>query len=453
MRSRLWYSAISAAAILSWVGMSPVEAKEGFGITKKTAALVRINPPKVFLMGTRISFKATSQDSQSQGLAETVRSQLESGLINADSRLTADASKPEVLVEVSVLQNDYNEDWQKRQETQRRQVGKDSKGKPVYQDYEVTVDYKTVSYAFRATYKVSDLVKGTNLDGDSVRFDLRKDFREGSGAPQKFDLENSGAAAVVNHVVPRLTPTREKIGVLLPKGSLESFLRLAENGLWNQYLEALEGVSVKPSPIEESYRQYALGTAYEALGYAAEDPEMTLKYLEQAASYYNRALESNPEEKFFSKPYDSFWTSKSAPAPLYRVKEALVDYRRIKDFRDNYDQLQADKAAASPEVAGGKTLATAAGVENSDAVDNEAVIRMVRSGLPDEIVLRSINGAPRYNFDVSPGGLVALAEARVSPRLIERIQEIAAYRKSAPKGKPTPKKPVSTKKPGSKGGR
>jgi hypothetical protein len=451
MRSRLLYLAISTVAVLGWASGSPAEAKEGFGLTKKTAALVRVNPPKVFLMGTRIDVSASSQDAENQSLAETIRSQLESGLINADSRLTADKLKPEILVEVAVLQNDYNEEWQKRKEIQRKKVGKDEKGKPIYQEYEVMVDYKIVTYAFRASYKVSDLVKGTTLDGDNVRFDSRNQFREGNGAPEKFNLENSGAAAVVAQVVPRLTPSREKIGVLLPKGSLETYLRLAENGLWNQYLEALEGAPAKPSPTEESYRQYALGTAYEALGYAAEDAETTLKYLQQAATYYNKALESNPQEKFFSKPYDSFFTSKSAPAPVERVREALVDYRRLKDFRDNYDKLQAAKAAPPPQTDGSKTLtATAApGTQPAvEAIDNEAVIRMVRSGLPDDIVLKSINSAPRYNFDASPGGLVALAEAKVSPRLIERIQEIAARGNAAPKAKPAPKKTTAAKKPG-----
>lgn len=434
-------------AVFLALGLSaaPAGAGEGFGWTKKTATLVRVSPPKVFLMGTRINVKATSQSSANQALADKIRSQLESELISADSRLSADTTRPEVLIDLAVLQNDYSESTSQRREIQQRQVGKDAKGKPVYQDYEVMVTYKTVSYAFGASYKVSDLVKGVSLDADTVRYELRKDYREGSGAPEQFSLESSGAVAVVNHIVPRLTFTREKIGVMLPKGSLESYLPLGENGLWSKYLEALSGLSEKPKANEESYRQYALGTAYEALGYAADEPDTTLNYLEQAAGFYNRAIETNPGEKYFSQPYQSLFGlgSKTAVAPLERVKQALGDYRRIKEFRESYEKMQVAAKAAVP-TEGGKSLDRPAGP--NDAVDNAAVIQMVQSGLSEDIILTSINAAPHCNFDISPKGLVELSQAKVSAGLIKRMQEIATKGNDAAKGKSAAKKKAAPKK-------
>jgi hypothetical protein len=281
-------------------------------------------------------------------------------------------------------------------------------------------------------------MKGASLDADTVRYELRQDYREGSGAPEKFSLEGSGAESVVNKIVPRLTPTREKIGVLLPKGTLETYVPLGENGLWSKYLEALSGLSANPKPIEESYRQYALGTAYEALGYAADDPDTTLKYLEQAASCYNHAIEANPGEKFFSKPYESLFGGKTAAAPLDRAKQALGDYRRIKEFKESYEKMQvAAKSAAIAE--GAKALDRPAGA--NDALDNAAVIQMVQSGLPEDIIMTSINSSPRCNFDVSPKGLVELSQAKVSGSLIHRMQEMASKGKDAGKVKPSRKSP------------
>jgi tetratricopeptide (TPR) repeat protein len=428
----------TAAFVVFGFCLSSAPVSADFGWTKKTATLVRVSPPKVFLMGTRINVKATSQNPANQALAEKIRSQLESSLISSDNRLTADAAKPEVLVDVTVLQNDFSENTSKRQETQQRQVGKDAKGKPVYQSYDVMVDYKTVSYAFGASYKVNDLVKGTSLDADTVRFALNKDYREGSGAPEKFSLESSGAESVVNKIVPRLTPTREKIGVLLPKGALETYVPLGENGLWSKYLEALSGLHENPKPVEESYRQYALGTAYEALGYAADDPDTTLKYLEQAASCYNRAIEANPGEKFFSKPYESLFGGKTAAAPLDRAKQALGDYRRIKEFKESYEKMQVAAKSAPPE--GEKSLDHPVSGA-SDAIDNAAVIQMVRSGLSEDIIVTSIDSSPHCNFDVSPKGLVELSQAKVSSSLIHRMQEIAAKGKDAGKVKQAKKAP------------
>jgi hypothetical protein len=423
----------------------PVIAGEGFGsllFGKKVATLNRVNPPKVLLLGTRIDIKTNSHDSQSAGVAQRLHSQLESDLLRNDSRLSSDPSNPQTLIEVTITQNSYNESWENRQMTQSRQVGKDSKGHAVYQDYQVDVKFKTVKHHFSAAYKVTDQAKHTNLDSDSVQSNSENSYQEGNGAPDQASLENTAIQTVVNRIVHDLTPTREPVGVLLPKGSLENYANLAEANLWNKYLEALEGLAAKPKPEDESYRKYALGVAYEALGYSAENEETTLKYLEQASDYYNQALEANPKEKYFAQAYESFMGGKKAAAPLERVRSALVSYRKLKENRERYAADQATvtavaSAAAEPaDGQGAKSLTSS----ESRAMNNSAVIKMVRAGLSEDIVLTSINSAAKTSFDVSPDGLVALSEAKVSPRVILRIQEVA-------KGKTPGKKAGKAAKP------
>ncbi len=411
-------------AVLMMLAPLPAIAGEGFGMTvftKKVATLTRVNPPKVYLMGTRIAVKATGQNPQYADVASRIQSQLESELLNNDNRLTSDSSHPQTMIDVAVTQNEYAESWDTRRMTQSRKVGKDSKGKAIYQDYDVDVKFKTVKYHFTSTYKVTDLAQRRNLDSDSVQSNFEKSFQEGNGAPDQGNLENIGVQMVVNRVVTNLTPTRERIGVLLPKGSLENYIRLAEANLWNKYLEALEGLPQKAKAEDEAYRKYAIGTAYEALGYSAETEDTTLKYLEQAADYYNQALESNPQEKFFSQGYDSIVASKKTASPLERVRSALVSYRKLKEFKDHYAETQVAAAAAPVDsVPGGKSLA------EPGAMNNASVIKMVRAGLSEDIILTSINSAAKHSFDVSPDGLVALSESQVNPRIIQRIQEVAS---------------------------
>ena len=420
--------------VAALLGALPAVAKEGFGMmTKKAAAVTRVSPPAVFLMRTKIQVKATSAKPADNGLAQRLQSQLESELISRDSRLTVEPNRPETLVEVNILQNEAGEQWETREVMKVRQTGKDSKGKPIFDTYKDNVRYKVVTHSFSASYKVTDLTKKASLDADSAQVSFKKDFEEGNGAPETFSLEGSAINQVVETIVRRITPTRETIHVLVPKGTLEDLGNLAEAGQWNLYLEALEKRTPSPKPADDSYRQYALGTAYEALGYAADEPATTLKYLEQASVYYGKAIETNPGEKFFSQEYESLLgnllkSDKKIPPPLQRVQSALVSYRRLKDFQDNYESLLASKGtenAKSLDAGGG-------GAAAADAMDNEDVISMAEAGLEGDIILKAIDSAPGHQFDVSPQGLIGLASAKVDKKIILRIQEVASGKKAPP---------------------
>lgn len=429
---------LAGTLVVLLAGASPaVAGKEGFGFAmmKKAATVTRVNPPSVYLMGTKIAVKATSTVDNGEGLAQRLRTQLESELLGRDSRLTT-SQNPDTLIEVSILQSEGDERWEQRRVSRLRKVGTDSKGKPILNMVEIEARFKVVTHSFSASYKVTDLVKNASLDADSFQYNYEKDFEDGKDAPQIFNLETSAIGRVVESVAQRLTSTKEKVGVLLPKGSLEDLVPLAEGGHWNKYLEALERRSPSAKPMDDSYRLYAIGTAYEALGYEAENEDTTLRYLEQADVYYNKALDANPGEKFFSQGYDSLLTSKTAQAPLDRVRAALSSYRRIKVFKEEYAGMQV--AAKTAETsAGGKSVEVGS---DPHAMNNAAVIKMVRAGLPEEVILTAINSAPQAQFDVSPQGLISLSEANVEKNVILRIQELAAKKTTAPKKSVSPKK-------------
>jgi hypothetical protein len=432
MRRTLQLRTLLAASLLA--AALPAGAREGFGtFTKKVASVVRVSPPAVFVRGTKFQVTASGSGSVNGDLAKRLQSQLESELIGRDSRLIVDSNRPEVLIEVSILQNDKSEHWEDRQESVVVQTGTNAKGKAVFDTRQVTVRYKIITHAFALSYKISDRVKMVSLDANSLHVDFSNGFRDGTAAPEMFALESAALGKTVDAIARRITPTREQFGVLLPQGSLEDLANLAVAGQWNVYLERLERRPPNPKVEDESYRQYAMGVAYEALGYAAEDPAETLKYLEQASVNYNKAIESNPGEKYFAQPYDSRMTGRKAAAPMSRVQEALTNYRKIKDFQEQYAAL---KAGALEDAGGGKSLDAKA-----QGMDNSAVIRMTRAGLPNGVIVTAIETATKPNFDISPQGLIALSEAQVDKTIIQRIQEIATGRKAAPS------KPVAKKKP------
>ena len=429
-----WSLRLSLFSLLLALDVVPALAGEGFGILNKDhARMMRTHPPKVWVRGTRVAVRASGQTQELTDLAERVRSLTESELLGADPRLRSESDRPETIVDITVVQSEGNEAWENRTVMKQRKTGEKPDGKPIYQQYEDTVRYKIVTYRFNAAYKVRDARSNSNLDADTVSKSYRQEFSEGNGAPDLASLEEDGAKMVVATITRRIAPSKEQIGALVPRGSLKDYANLAEAGLWNQYLEALQSLPPLPKPKDDSYRQYGIGLGYEALGYAAETADETIRYLQQAAVSYNQALSMNPGEEYFSQPYKrrsfnlpflqptmGIVVRDEYPPPLARVKEALVDYQRIKEFEAETVQL----------AAGGKDLESVGGGSDSapaaDALTNSGVIEMVKAGLAEDIILTAINDAESVIFDVSPKGLIELSRAKVSKTIIQRLQARAA---------------------------
>jgi hypothetical protein len=433
-RYRQWLSGVMI--FITIFAAAPVSAGEGFGMMKKSANLTRIHPPQVFIAGTRVSTKVTAASSDYGVAAQRLQSQLESELLGKNPRLKVDVSRADASIDFKILRDDYSEKWENRQMVRYVDRGrKDSKGRKALDEEHVTVRFKVVSYAFNAAFKVHDMQKDVSLAADSFNWSYSKDFQEGNGSPDASSLESSAVQACVNDLTNRLAPTKEVVGVLLPRGSFEAAAAFADAGLWSKYQEALEKVQPLKNSADEAYRQYALGVAYEAQGYGADDHDTTLKYLEQASVHYNNAVDANPKEGYFTKPYQSvLFSSHNADAPIARVSAALVQYQKLKEF--------ADTLASKSGTAKGAKGDMGASASAVDAVTNQSVIDMVRAGLADDVILTSVDSTKNAAFDVSPRGLIQLADGKVPKRIIQHIQSAAAK----PSGAAEPKAKKSTSK-------
>lgn len=411
-------------------------AGEGFGWVKTTANLTRTRPPQVFIGGAKLSIRASSQDHTGSAAAQRLKSQIESQLIAHDRRFSIDDSKPETVIELKVLKDEYGEHWESRQGQEQYDTGnRDSKGHRIYATRNVTLQYKIVRHSFSTAYKVFEPATGRSLFADTLNRNVQNEFLNGNGAPDASTLESSATDTITATITGQLTPTKEIVGVLIPKGSFEAAGAFATAGLWSKYLDALEKLPARPNAADEAYRQYGLGVAYEAMGYGAEDPETTLKYLEQASTHYNNSIDSNPKEGYFRQGYESVLnplSKQSARAPLDRVQEALAQYQKLKEF------------AEAKQAAGGGSEGAAGAKALPGAITNAAVVDMLRAGLEEDVIITSIKSAPATAFDVTPKGLIQLSQAKASKNLIQTIQAAAGARPAAEgTKKPTPK---STKK-------
>ena len=426
---------ILSCFLLILLAAGSAQAKEGFGMMKKLVTLHRINPPEVLITGTRIQAVGKGEGRDRQEIATQIATQLGSELVQHDSRFSLDAQRPQTIVEVTVLNHSYDTTWENREGTRLEPAGKDDKGKMQYRSVDVTLRYQIVNHRFGASYTVQDQSTRKTLFADSLDIAFREDFQDGHNAPTEADRMGAAVQQTVGKIVYQLTPTEEALQVLVPKGSFEELINLAEAGLWSRYSEAVEARPALPNPQEEAYRQYALGVSYEALGYGADSAETTLRYLEQAAQHYNSALSLNPKEDFFSKAYEGSILSavgrsslnvlrgtsgqepiasgrRQAPAPLQRVQAAMTKYQTLVS--------QNEIRSTGTGGVGAKAIGT--GTSAPQGMTNSDVISMIQGGVPEEIVLGAIDKAEECAFDTSPNGLIELAKAKTGKEILKRIQ-------------------------------
>lgn len=409
-------------------GASPVHAKkEGFGFSKKIVGLNRLNPPAVLITGTRIQVSGKGEGGNKQELAAQIASRVGSEMVQHDPRLTLDSQRPQTHVEVTVLSNSYESDWITREGTRTVEDGKDSKGKRQYRTVNVTLRYQVVSHRFSVSYSVQDIGSKKTIYADSLEISFKQEFQDGQGAPTESDRNGIAIQQAAGEIVYRLVPTPETIQVLVPKGSFEEFVNLAEAGLWSRYSEAIEARTALPNLTDESYRQYALGLAYEALGYGAENNDTTLRYLGQAAQHYNSALSMNPKEDYFTQAYEGSAVGnflravvptvpgggrKYAPPPLQRVQTALQKYQTLM----SQNEILVEREESGSKNLDGGPSPQRQGINNSD------VIAMVEGGVPEAVILTAIEDAQQCAFDTAPAGLIALTKAKVGKTVLQAIQ-------------------------------
>lgn len=428
---------VGSLVLLVSLGAVPGHSKEGFGASKKVIPLTRMNPAAVLILGTQLDIKVKPSNAKNQNLAVQLQSHLATELVEHDPRLVLESRKPQTRVEVDLLQNDYSSKWETRTERTAREVGKDEKGRPVFQEAMMDVKYHLISHRLKVAYRVTEVASKKSLYADSIEVPFREEFKEGAGARTQSDLEANAMRQAVAQIVAKLTPTAEELYVLLPKGKLEDLGNFAEGGLWSRYAEALEAWPAFAKADDESYRQYALGLAYEAMSYEADDVDTTLLYLERAGEHYNQAINSNPKEDYFFKPHETALVvqgknklmnllqrdddpvKKITAPPLERVESALAKYQTIATQQATWNEALtgAGERGGKNLVVGGPKAPAPGSVTNQDVID------MARAGVDEELILGTIADAKQCSFDTSSKALIELTKARVSKTVIKALHE------------------------------
>jgi hypothetical protein len=421
-RSHVW----TLCLLVSLVAIPPLHAREGFGMSKRAVELDRRVPPDVLLVADTIDVRLAERSGNSAE-ARRLRDLIEEKMISYDARLTVEREQPALILTLDLREAIVDESWKQKTEYQSRQVGTktetDSKGKtkekPVYKSVPVEVNYKDVIGSVVAEFRIVDSATEEEIHSGSSSAKWNKSYKQGDGAPMRSELEKTLIDRVASEISAKLVGAVEPIKVLIPRGSFDKLVAVAEQGNWELYLQQVESSGALKGPADEAYRQYALGVAKEALAYRATEERETLDLLQAAAEHYGNATTLNPREKLFTEGYTSFWSGAEASSPIERVQVAMVDYERLADYRAELAAGRSPRRApASASVA-----PAGAGGASPQTLTNAGVIALAKAGLADENIILAIDGAQAFAFDLSTDGLVGLAHEGVSPAVVAHMQK------------------------------
>ena len=204
-----------------------------------------------------------------------------------------------------------------------------------------------------------------------------------SGLPLDLPLELQPEAPSFSELVDKALPGK------LPKTVLKELRR---RGL----------VQLLPDEIVRYRKTTALPTELNttALAYAADDEKSAMKFLDEAAINYGKAIDAKPAEKYFLDPQK-------------RIETAIAHYKELEE--QGHSKVVAE-AAPDPKVDASSKAA------NAKALTNAQVIAMVKSGMEDDTVIQAIRSAKAANFDLSSGGQQQLTSNGVSTQVVAAMK-------------------------------
>lgn len=226
-------------------------------------------------------------------------------------------------------------------------------------------------------------------------------------------------------IASHLVVTSEAISVPLARGPLlETADKLALGKRWEEMAEQLSKQTTLPSAADDAYRLYDIGVADEALGYGASDPQVTMRFLQEASKNYTKAMQDKPEEKYF-----------------------IECQSRIESALNRYDQLAARaKQVESIRIQDERIAKLNAERHKAGGVNNADIIMLVEHHVDPAIITTKIRNAPSVDFDLGVDGLIALSNAHVPSSIVNEMSVRVEGSAAAPAAAPAAANPPASGK-------
>lgn len=444
MNLRGWVMAVGLTVALA---AAPLQS-QNFGMAKTKVTLQRKLPALMHLPGDTIRVRVVAHDDQAD-LAHDLQALLETELLQDDPQLREEEHDPAVTVTCQITNFAHPQPTV----TQRPNLLA-TKGQPKNQTF--TRVTGALSVSFQAKTRGGSTIGSDNI---TVNYDQEFDSSgnnashgvmgglssswhkiKGSASadeddqpPTDAELRSRLLTMAVHRMAEQIVNTNESIDVYLAKnkGALDDGDKQAEAGLWERALETYETSPPLTKKDDDAYRLYDIGVADEALGYQAQDQKSAMKFLDQAAIEYGKAIDAKPGEKYFL-------------IPQKRIETAITHYHKLDEMR-NAPVTVADNASPAPKAgtekaaavrpthrasqasirSGGNHLSGTTGSSGGSGgrpLTNAQIVAMVKAGVADDLVAQSVRNAKVVDFDLSLAARRRLSESGVSAAVLEAMK-------------------------------
>ena len=404
----------------SGMGLPGLPEGPGFGTPKAKVYLQRKLPALVHLSAGAFRVKVSGRENQVD-LSRDLSAQLETELMKDDPHLRADEINPSIVISCQIT--DYSHPQPTVTERPNLAAGKNG---PKTLPYLRVTGALSVAFQARAgsqTLASNNITAKYDEEFDSagnnashgVMGTMSSAWHRITGGassedlnpPTEPELRSKLLTQAVHQIAQHLANTSETIEVYLAKGKkpLDEGNKQAQAGLWQRALETYETTPQMVKPTDDAYRLYDIGVAYEALAYAAEDEKSAMKFLDEAAINYGKAIDAKPAEKYFLDPQK-------------RIETAIAHYKELQEQRR-------PKVVAAEAVSVSKP---AAAIAQAKGLTNAQVVAMVKSGMEDDTIIEAVRAAKAAGFDLSSEAQQQLAGNGVSSPVIAAMRARAARR-------------------------
>lgn len=419
-------------ACLCLVALSvTVAGAQDFGTAKERVTLERKLPALVHLPGKTFKVKATAHADASD-VAKDLQALLETELLKDDPELSSEERNPSTLITCQIISYSHPPPTESTKP-----------GLAVSMNAAMNQTYKRVTGSLSVAFQAK-AAGGQVLGSDDVTAKYDEEFdgfgnsasggvvgavtttwkrivggtsSEALNPPTDAELQSLLLADAVRQIAQHVVNTDEPVEVFLAQkhGALDAGDKLALAGLWQRAQETFETAPQLQKREEDAYRLYNIGVADEALAYQADDEPTAMKYLDEAAINYGKAIDAKPTEKYFLQPQK-------------RIETAIMHYKKLEDQANERVVPAATRISASTRSSSAGRTAGA-----GSALTNAKVIAMVKSGLDDDTIAQTIHAARAVNFNLSVAGQHALTGDGVSQPVLAAMKARAAHSSVAAK--------------------
>jgi hypothetical protein len=255
---------------------------------------------------------------------------------------------------------------------------------------------------------------GPTMADETARHTVSEEHIADRNPPSREAIEDQLIDNVIRKAAGRVSPGRQPVNVLLARSEdVDRFNDLARNRRWQEWESSLLTVKPHRDRKRDAYRLHNLAVAQESLAYEAAEVEDALNHLARAREIITQASAQHPDEKYITES-------------LTRIRRSESSYQQVAALQQQMNTRPADdipNRTESRPVSPARTPGAPSTAAGGDTITNADIMELRAAGLDDDNLIAAIKAAKAAKFDLSPAGLRALLQAKVSNRVITAMRE------------------------------